>query len=277
MGAPWGWSIPTWAPLSWEDNGHWDHRGHLLRCRIPPTTPLLQGAPPYPRNSSYMEQAALLPPILPIHSQPAFLNEEQTPQSLPMHPNPWGWLSSFPSAVVPRWHPCVGDVPHPWLRFFLPPHPPPQYRSVPRSNGRRTPRRSPNHLQPKPNSSRSLGCCRGMCRSCWRAATTRTSWAPSCTRQVGLEGRGWGQRGGMGSRGLLGCDPRLRSWRWLGGHSIGESLMGLEDTSIHLRRGLPLVSCWSTGAPLAFLASREHCWVVVDHRSTVGQPGCYWP
>lgn len=123
MGAPWGWSIPTWAPLSWEDNGHWDHRGHLPRCHVPPATPLLQGAPPYPRNSSYMEQAALLPP-LPIHSQPAFLNEDQTPQSLPMHPNPWGWLSSFPSAVVPRWHPCVGDVPHPWLRFFCPPPPP---------------------------------------------------------------------------------------------------------------------------------------------------------
>ena len=77
---------------------------------------------------------------------------------------------------------------------------PPLCRSAPRSSGRRMPPKSPSRLRPKQSSSRSHGCCRGMCRSSWRAATTRTSWAPSCTRQVGLTVA----RGGRGSRRAVG-------------------------------------------------------------------------
>lgn len=54
--------------------------------------------------------------------------------------------------------------------------------SVPPSSGKPTARRPRSRLPPRPSSSLSRDCCRGTCRSSWRAAPTRSSWEPSCTR-----------------------------------------------------------------------------------------------
>lgn len=54
--------------------------------------------------------------------------------------------------------------------------------SVPPLSVKPTARRPRSHSPPKPSSSPSRGCCRGTSRSSWRAAPTRSSWEPSCTR-----------------------------------------------------------------------------------------------
>ena len=44
-----------------------------------------------------------------------------------------------------------------------------------------------------------------------------------------------------------------------------------------LAHGQALANCWSTRTPLAFLATRAICWLLVNCWPTVGQPGHHWP
>uniref|UniRef100_A0A8C3J248 TNase-like domain-containing protein n=1 Tax=Calidris pygmaea TaxID=425635 RepID=A0A8C3J248_9CHAR len=108
-------------------------------------------------------------------------------------PTPSGTSSTPSRTPATSWTPCTRSRSTvSWLHLCSWGHPITSPAAsggcAPRSSGRRTPPKSPSPLRPKPSSSRSRGCCRGTCRSSWRAATTRTSWAPSCTRQVGQEG-----------------------------------------------------------------------------------------
>lgn len=152
-----------------------------------------------------------------------------------------------------------GRFPTPWPRFGGPACAltvPLLCRSAPRSSGRRTPPRSPSPLQLKPSSSQSRGCCRGTCRSSWRAATTRTSWAPSCTRQVGLGARGAGEGpGGLSDCGSSlagdaegGCNVRVALVGSQGTVGImGSLLVGLEDcgpSEQPMRRAEPCGCHW---------------------------------
>uniref|UniRef100_A0A8C3L986 Staphylococcal nuclease and tudor domain containing 1 n=1 Tax=Chrysolophus pictus TaxID=9089 RepID=A0A8C3L986_CHRPC len=114
--------------------------------------------------------------------------------------------------------------------------------------------------------------------NCW--PSTRTPLAFLATRAhswlmvnhwstVGQAGRHW---------------PSWPPGRTPGSWSTTGQLLGKQDAigllghqGALLAHGQPLVNCWASRTPLAFLATRAHSWLMVNHWSTVGQAGRHWP